>query len=152
MQAPLIRGPWVSDATIPHTPKTTAAQAQPPVVPIIGPAPIAAPESAPIQQEPLGLPAPEVDPIVATIRRRLQEQDAAAREEKPDADSRLSRSPFIVAAAVAGVAVIALLLFLISGGGSAPTVSTVDAPSAREAAPDARKAAQPAAQSAPVST
>jgi cytoskeleton protein RodZ len=145
-ETPLIRGPWVSDAPAPQTPRNVTPAVQPSAVVFVPPLPEVPSESAPIESGLLESPPPQIDPIIASLRRRLQEQDYAVKEQPP-APTWRSKSWLVLTAAAAAVAIVALMLFALFGGGSAPSRQAASAP---QATPPA--ASQPAAPAGPVST
>ena len=143
---PLIRGPWVTDAPVASTVTNVLPEVQPPVVePVTSTwTPVAEVEPVePFERSSLGPPPPAVDPI-ASLRRRLQEQDYTVHDEP--VETWRSKSPFAIAAVAAAVAVVALLLYALSGRG--PAQQTVPPSSARQATPAPATAAPEPAPSA----
>ena len=137
-----IRGPWVSD-TAPPPPKNVPAVVQPSAsVPV---EPTASVPAEPIPPE----PPPSYD-LIASLRRRLEEKESTGQTEPPP-DTWRSRSTFVLAAAFAALAVIASLLFVMSGRGPSSEPATPSA-GPRGTAPATPATSAPPAVSAPVST
>jgi len=140
---PLIRGPWVTDVPPASAVKEVLPEVQPSVVRTVETVtstwtPV--PDVEQIEPSTLGPPPPAVDPI-ASLRRRLQEQDYSAPEE-PVRTWR-SKSRIAILGAAAAVAIVGLLMFVFSGPGPAQQASP--SPAASQATPPPAPAASSAA-------